>query len=103
VSAAFQTLDCQERRSGALRAFAKVKLPSGVIMHGIAILVGQHGPYAMPPSTPMIGRDRMVVKNGNGKTVYQPVVEFTTKEAAKRFSDAVIEAIRASNPEVLEP
>ena len=103
MSVGFQTRSLKEVRSGQLRAFADMQLPSGTIMNGVAVCVGPHWWYAMPPSKPQVGRDGVALKNGSGKTLYVPVIEFTSKQIARRFSDAVIAALRISNPELFAP
>jgi hypothetical protein len=88
-------------RKGALLGFVKVQMPSEMVLNECSILTGDRGPWASPPSRPQLGRDGLVVKDVNGKTRYVPLVEFASREARDRWSDAVIAALRASHPDAL--
>ena len=88
-------------RKGSLLGFARVELPSGMILHDVTILTGERGPWASPPSKPMIDRDGVAMKDTNGKVRYSPIVEFASKEVRERFSAAVVDALRASHPEAI--
>jgi hypothetical protein len=89
-------------RKNTLRGFAKVEQPSGVIMADVTILVGERGPWASPPSKPMIDRDGVVMKDQRGKVRYVPLIEFASKEIRDRWSAAVIAAMREAHPEVFD-
>ena len=88
-------------RKNTLLGFAKIELPSGLIISDVTILTGERGPWASPPSKPMVGRDGVVLKDDAGKLRYSPVIEFASKEVRNRFSAAVVDALRASHPEAL--
>ncbi len=94
-----QIRDWRPMRKGSLLGFAKVELPSGMILSDVTILQGERGAWASPPSKPMIGRDGMAMKDASGKVKYQPLVEFTSKEVRDRFSAGVIDGLRAAHPE----
>ena len=79
--------------------FARVELPSGMVVNDVSVLSGEHGPWASPPGKAMLGRDGVALTDGNGKVRYTPLIEFTSKEIRRRFSDAVIEGLRASYPD----
>jgi hypothetical protein len=78
--------------------FFKAEFPSGVIIDDIPILTSDRGPWASPPSKPMINRDGVVLKDEAGKIR----IEFRSKEIRNRWSDAVIDALRAAHPEVFD-
>ena len=88
-------------RKNSLVGFAKVELPSGMIIADVTVLTGPHGPWARPPSKPMVGSDGVVMKDASGKVRYSPIIEFTSKEVRNRFSASVIEAVQAAHPEAL--
>ena len=94
--------DWRPMRKGSLLGFAKVELPSGLIISDVTILTGEHGPWASPPSKPMVGRDGTVLTDDKGKVRYSPIVEFNSKECRNRWSGAVIEAMRSAYPEVFQ-
>jgi DNA-binding cell septation regulator SpoVG len=70
------------RRSGALYGFASVIFDDYLLIADIRIMDGRGGLWAALPSKSF--------KNREGKLVYEPLVSFTDKEAAKRFSDALV-------------
>lgn len=102
MTATFKILDWRPMRKNTLLGFAKSEMPSGMIMADISVLMGNNGPWASPPGKPMIGRDGIVMKDDRGKIRYSPFIEFASKESRDRFSNAVIEALRKSNPEAFE-
>jgi DNA-binding cell septation regulator SpoVG len=53
---AVRILDWRELRKNSLLGFAKVELPSGMVISDVTILSGERGPWASPPSKPVIGR-----------------------------------------------
>jgi hypothetical protein len=81
---AVRILDWRELRRNSLVGFAKVELPSGMV------ITGERGPWASPPSKPMITRDGTVMKDAAGEIKYAPTIEFTSKEVRDRWSAAVI-------------
>ena len=95
----FLIRDWRPMRKNTLLGFAKVELPSGMILADVTVLVGERGPWASPPSKPMIGRDGTAIKDAAGKARYTPIVEFASKDIRERFSAGVVEAMRAAHPE----
>ena len=94
-------LDWRPLRKNSLLGFAKVELPSGMIISDVTILTGTNGPWASPPSKPQVGRDGAVLKDASGKVRYTPIIEFKDKQTRDRWSAAVIEAMRAAHPDAL--
>ncbi len=97
-----QIRDFRPMRKGSLLGFAKVELPSGMVLNDVTIMSGERGPWASPPSKPMIGRDGTAMTDASGRTKYSPIVEFTSKEVRQRFSDGVVEGLRAAHPEAFQ-
>ena len=97
---AARVLEWRPLQKGALLGFAKVEMPSGMVIAEVTIMRGERGEWASPPSKPLIGRDGAPMKDAAGKPRYAPLVSFTSKELRDRFSAAVIEALRATHPEV---
>lgn len=81
----------------SLCGFARVRMPSGMIIHDVGIYAKEGTRWASPPSKPAIGRDGTVFKKDN-KPVYTPIITFASKEGRNRFSNAVVAAIAASHP-----
>jgi hypothetical protein len=86
----------------SLRGFARVRLPSGLVLHDVSIHVKGDSSWVAPSSKPMIARDGPVIKGPDGKIKYSPVVSFATKELRDKFSASVIAAMRAHRPDMLE-
>ena len=93
-------LDWRPLRRNSLLGFAKVELPSGMVIADVTVLIGERGPWASPPSKPMIDRDGIVLRDEKNKIRYQPIIEFTSKGVRDRFSTAIIAALRLAHPEV---
>jgi hypothetical protein len=92
-------LDWRPLRKNSLFGFCKVEFPSGMVIADVTILTSERGPWASPPSKPMITADGVVMKDAGGKIRYSPFIEFSSKEIRQRWSNAVIEAMRAAHPE----
>ena len=93
--------DFKPIRAGAMRGFADVHLPSGMILHRCSIFAKDGKAWASPPSKQVIGRDGTVQKTADGKTRYEPTVSFVDRATQERWSNAVIEALRLAHPEAL--
>jgi hypothetical protein len=98
---ALRILDWRPLKKNSLLGFAKVELPSGMVISDVTILTGERGPWASPPSKPMIDREGVAMKDDKGKLRYSPIIEFASREIRDRWSAAVIEAMRAAHPEAL--
>jgi hypothetical protein len=86
---------------GSLRGFAKVRLPSGMVLNEVTVLVANGTAWASPPGKPMLGRDGNVMRDEAGKPRYSPIVTFSSKELRNRFSDGIIEALLQRYPDAL--
>jgi hypothetical protein len=100
MTAQFRVVDWRPLRKNSLLGFVKIEMPSGMIIADVTLLTSERGPWASPPSKPMIDRAGAVLKDERGKVRYSPIIEFTSKEVRDRFSNGVIEAMRAAHPEV---
>lgn len=87
--------------AGAMRGFADVHLPSGMILHRCSIFAKDGKAWASPPSKQVIGRDGTVQRAGGGKVRYEPTVSFADRATQERWSAAVIEALRMAQPDAL--
>lgn len=88
---------------GALRGFAVVEMPSGMILYDVTIFSGIQGLWASPPSKPAIGKDGAPVVGHNGKPKYNPVVAFRDRATQQRWSDSVCEALLLAHPDADTP
>jgi hypothetical protein len=55
-----------------------------------------------PPSAPMVGRDGAVNKAENGKVQYKPRITWTSKGVDRRSSEAAINLLKVSHPELFD-
>ena len=90
------------RQSGALRGFAYVEFPSGLVFHECGVFEQGGKWWASPASKPQVGRDGTVLKEVNGKTKYAPVVTFADKARRDLWSNTLIAALRAARPGIFE-
>ncbi len=81
-----------------LRGFVTVSQPSGMIIHDVSLHQKNNSTWAAPPSKPMINRDGVVLRDDNGKIRYASIVEFASKKLRDRWSDAVVDAVKAAFP-----
>ena len=65
-----------------MRGFAKVEMPSCMILGDVTALTGERGPWASPPSTAMIGRDGVLTKDAAGNARYSPVSTWRLRKSA---------------------
>lgn len=95
---------------GSLRGFASIAFYLGdaagpkFILHSIGIHTHENGAnYAAPPSQAVI-RDGAAVKDpATGKVTYgPPLLEFSNKDARRSWSDAVVRAVLAYDPNALQ-
>ena len=83
---------------GALRGFAKIRLGQAMIIHDVALLTNNGRRWANPPSKPQMDKDGNALRDGAGKIKYVPIIEWTDKATADRFSEAVIAVVERENP-----
>jgi hypothetical protein len=101
MTGVFQILDWRPMRKNSLLGFAKVEMPSGLVISDVTILTSDRGFWASPPSKPMIDREGVAMRDDKGKLRYSPIIEFASREIRDRWSAAVIEALDQSHPEAL--
>ena len=91
-------LEWKAVRKNTLRGFAKVRLGRSMSIKDIATHVKNGRRWVQLPAKPIINQDGTAKKDDAGKILYVPVIEWTDREAADRFSQAVIEAIDREYP-----
>ena len=78
-----------------LRGFAKIKVPAWhLVMDGVAVHERDGRSWAQLPARPQIDKETGQVIREGDKIAYAKVLEFTDKQVANRFSDAVVAAIK---------
>jgi hypothetical protein len=98
-------LRCQPfvNQARTVLAFLDVETPSGMVIHGLKLMVGPKGSrWLATPANRRLGPDGQPLLNDHGKPVYDPVVEFRDSAARERFRDLVLEALKREHPELFE-
>jgi hypothetical protein len=99
TAAAIRISDWKERESGTLRAFFAAEMPSGVVFHELSLHTRGGKWWVSFPARPIV-IDGTVQREASGKTRYgPPLISFATRAARDRFTDQVLAALRASQPE----
>jgi hypothetical protein len=78
----------------SLIGFATVRVPSGLVFHDVGVHRKNDSAQASPASKPMIDRNRCVMKDGEGRVRYTPVVSFSDKTVRTRWSNAVVATLK---------
>ena len=86
---------------GAPRGFVSIELPIGLVIEDCPVLVGNNGAWAALPSKPVLDREGRRARP-DGKPQYAAIMKWRDRELQDRFSQAVIELVRAAHPDVLE-
>jgi protoporphyrinogen oxidase len=84
-----------------LRGFLTAQFASGMIINEISVHAMNGRVWASPPTRPMVGKDGTALRDEAGKTKYQAVIQFTSKEVRDRWSAAILESLRGKHPEAL--
>ena len=101
MSAAVVIEDFRALEKNTLRGFARVRLPSGLVLHDAAIHVREGRQWVSSAGRPAIGKDGTQMRDAAGKPLFNPTVTFADKATADKFSKAVIDALRTSHPAAL--
>lgn len=85
-----------------LLGFCRVRLPSGMILHNVAVHTKNGKFWSTPSSKPRLGRDGLQMRDPTtGKLLWSPIVSFEPNSVRDRFSAQVIEALRRAFPDAL--
>jgi hypothetical protein len=84
-----------------LRGFARIRMPSGMIVADVAIHQRDGRAWASPPAKPMLGRDGSQMKGADGKALWTPIIAFVSRKVRDRWSDAVLAGLRACHSDAL--
>lgn len=83
---------------GAVIGFATIELPIGLKISDCLVLTKDGKTWASFPSKAQIGADGKQVEV-NGKKQYNNILQWSDKDTAYRWSDKVVELVRAAHPE----
>lgn len=88
--------DWRPLASNTMRGLFSVLLPSGLLLHGCSLHIGDKGPWVSLPSRVRVSHGE--VSTYLGKPVYDKVVEIPDRERRDAFQAAVLDAL-AAHPE----
>jgi len=98
----FRILEFAPVVKGALRGFAKIALPSGMIISDVMLLESHGKFWASPPAKPSLTREGAHMRGASGKGQYTPIITFVTKDRRDAFSAMVVAALREQRPEAFQ-
>jgi hypothetical protein len=83
--------------------FISVEMPSGVIYHGLRLMVRPKGErwIAMPNVKRRDDNDRPLLGD-NGKPIYDRIIDFRGRATGDRFRDMILGALRLAHPEMFD-
>jgi hypothetical protein len=96
-----ELLEFRAMVKGALVGFATVRLPIGLEISDIPVLVSHGKAWASMPSKPQMGQDGMPRRGADNKILYAPILKWRSAELKNRFSDAVVALVREKHPAAL--
>lgn len=83
---------------GHLLGFAKIQL-GALKISDVAVLCNTGRKWCNLPSKPMMDQDGTAKRDDGGKIKYVPLLEWSNKDTADRFSVSVIAAILEKHPD----
>lgn len=88
-----------KNQAGTLLGFFSAEMPSGIVIHGLKLMVGPQGTrFVGMPGEKRRGENDQPVLDDRGKLVYDQVVDFRDRATRDRFNEAVLAALRAKYP-----
>jgi hypothetical protein len=84
-----------------LCGFTRVRLPSGMVLHDVAVHQKNGTSWASHASKPMLARDGTAIRDAAGKIQCSPAVSFASRALRDRFCSHVIAALSDSHPDAL--
>ncbi len=91
-------LEWKSMPRNSLRGFASVRLGASLIIKDVTVHASHGKRWAGLPGKPLIDAEGKAKRGQNGKPTYVPVMEWASKDAADRFSEAVIAAVEREHP-----
>jgi hypothetical protein len=84
-------------RRNSLLGFASIRV-GALLIKDVTVHASNGKRWAGLPAKPRIASGGEVMKDDKGKILYTPVMEWTNRETADRFSNAVIAAVSREHP-----
>ena len=89
-------------RKGSLIGFATVRLPIGLTISDVPVCTSHGKIWASMPSKPILDAEGRHAIDANSKRRYVPILQWSDRETADRWSQAVVELVRQKHPGVLD-
>ena len=83
---------------GTLARYAKVELPSGLIINDVAIIYSERGPAALGPVKPLVDAVGAVPARQQPQGSLPPGIVFHSDDLRRVFSRGVIAALLKTHP-----
>lgn len=91
-------LDWKPMKRNSLRGFATVRIGKALKVSDVAVHAASGRRWAQMPSKPQMDKNGTALREDSGKIKYVPMVQWTDRESADRFSEAVVAAVEAKHP-----
>lgn len=90
-------IDWRAFRKNSLLGFASVRL-GALLIRDLTVHAANGKRWVGLPAKPRLAAGGDVMKDERGKALYTPVLEWSNRDTADRFSNAVIAAISREHP-----
>jgi hypothetical protein len=87
----------------SLRGFATVELAFGLKLIECPVFAGSNGPWACPPSKPVLDREGKQARHDSKPQFATVVANWRVCALNDRIPAAVVELVRANHPDALAP
>jgi DNA-binding cell septation regulator SpoVG len=85
--------------AGTMAGFISAGLPSGMVVHGLKLMVGPQGKFWIAtPDQKRRDQDDQVVLDARGKAIWDAVIEFRDRNSRDKFNETDLEALRRDIP-----
>jgi hypothetical protein len=89
--------------AGTVRGYLDVQLPSGLIVNGMKLMVGQKGKHWIGmPAIKQVDQDGQPQLDANGKPRWNQILEFRDQATGDKFRDLILEALWRQHPEAFD-
>ena len=95
-------LEWRAVKRNTLRGFAKIRIGKSMIVADVSVNVSHGRRWASFPAKPVVSSDGVAKRDEKGKIVYVPLISWTDRDTADRFSEGVIQAIEREHPGATE-
>jgi hypothetical protein len=89
--------DWRPLRRNSLLGFASIRV-GALVIKDVTLHSSNGRRWAGLPAKPRMSQGGEIMKDERGKVLYTPVLEWSNRETADRFSNAVIAAVEREHP-----